>query len=491
MHYSEEQRLLAQTSPAGLAVATSNGKWHLARHLDFIDEAIVNAVSGRGPRFLVVECPPRHGKSELISHRTPAWYLGMFPDRQVMLASYEATFAETWGRKARDLLEEHGAGLYNVNVRHDARAQDRWYTDQGGVMAASGIGGRFTGMGADLLIIDDPIKNAEEARSPTIRGKHKDWWQSTALTRLHPGAVVIVLMTRWHEDDLAGYLLSDGAEELDEPFVEIRLPALAEQDDALGRQVGDALWPQRFSARALDQIRRAQGSYWWSAMYQGHPVPEGGGMFQDDWFPRLAARPVGDMEEIRWVRYWDLAATEQTAKSSDPDYTVGALVGRTPAGRYILADIKRARARPEGVERLLKATAEADGPDVQVYVEQEPGSNSKIAVSHLIRNVLDGYAVRAVTSSKSKIVRADPVSAHAEAGNISIVDGPWVEEFLAEARLFPNATHDDQVDALSGAFAALMVANTAVSINGGPTHTPPVVVRGDLTLVGEQYVDKS
>jgi predicted phage terminase large subunit-like protein len=214
-------------------------------------------------------------------------------------------------------------------------------------------------------------------------------------------------------------------------------------------------------------------------------------MFQDDWFPRLPARPVGDLEDIRWVRYWDLAATEQTSKSSDPDYTVGALLGRTPAGRYVLADIKRVRARPEGVERVMRATAQADGRDVQIYIEQEPGSNSKIAVSHLIRNVLHEWAVRAVTSSKSKIVRADPVSAHAEAGNVSLVEGPWVEEFLAEARLFPNGSHDDQVDAVSGAFAALMLHNAATSVSAGPTHTPPVVQRGDLTLIGERYIDKT
>jgi len=163
----------------------------------------------------------------------------MFPDRQVMLASYEATFAETWGRKGRDLLEEHGAGLYHgVSVRQDARAQDRWYTSEGGVMAASGIGGRFTGMGADLLINRRPgQKNAEDARSKTIRSKQWDWWQSTAVTRLHPGAVVILLMTRWHEEDLGGMLLNQGHEDLEgEPFVEIRLPAIAETGDPLGRQ---------------------------------------------------------------------------------------------------------------------------------------------------------------------------------------------------------------------------------------------------------------
>jgi hypothetical protein len=165
VHFSDEQRLLAQTSPAGLAVVTGRGKWKLARHLDFIDEVIIDAVSGRGPRHVVIHCPPRHGKSELISHRIRR--RGIWGCSLISRSCSPATrpLRETWGRKAAT-CSKSTAGLYNgVQVRTDARAQERWYTDQGGVMAASGIGGRFTGMGADLLIIDDPIKNAEEARS--------------------------------------------------------------------------------------------------------------------------------------------------------------------------------------------------------------------------------------------------------------------------------------------------------------------------------------
>lgn len=490
VRYSDEQRLLAGTSPAGLALVTGGGKWRLLPHLDFIDELIVNAVAGRGPRFVVVECPPRHGKSELISHRTPAWYLGMFPDRQVMLASYEASFAQTWGRKARDLLEEHGAGLYGVSVRQDARAADRWYTDQGGVMAASGIGGRFTGMGADLLIIDDPVKNAEEARSVTIRRKHIDWWQSTAATRLHPNAVVIVLMTRWHESDLGGYLLAQGHEELEEPFVEVRLPAIAEEGDLLGRAKGEALWPARYDVDRLAQIRQTVGSYWWSAMYQGRPVPEGGGMFKREWFPLVAAAPSGDMHAIRWVRWWDFAATEDKG-TNDPDWAVGALVGRTPAGGYFVADIQRVRATPHAVEQLVASTAVRDGKGVQIWIEQEPGSSGKIVIDHYVRTVLPGFAVRGLLSSGSKVVRADPLSAQAEAGNVALVRGPWLEGLLTELEQFPHGTHDDQVDALSGAFGVLATAGGASTQSRLKDAAAARVVSGNLVLVGDRYVDKT
>jgi predicted phage terminase large subunit-like protein len=455
--YSETQQLLARTSPAGLAVATSGGKWKLARHLDLIDQVIVDAVAGRGPQRVVVECPPRHGKSELISHRTPPWYLGMFPDRQVMLASYEATFAETWGRKGRDLLEEHGRGLYHgITVRPDARAQDRWYTSAGGVMAASGIGGRFTGMGADLLIIDDPVKNAEDARSKTIRSKHWDWWQSTAVTRLHPGAVVIVLMTRWHEEDLGGMLLNQGADDGGEPFTEIRLPAIADGPDLLGRQSGEALWPERYTAQALEQRRRSVGSYWWSAMYQGRPTPEGGGMFRRDWFPIVDAAPV----EARVVRYWDFAATEARS-GADPDWAVGTKVARTADGMYYVVDVRRERLSPHGVERLVAQTAQLDGKGTQVWIEQEPGSSGKIVIDHYQRHVLPGHPVRGRSESGSKVVRADPVSAQAEAGNIRLVRGAWITDFLDEFEQFPNGSHDDQVDTVSGALAVLSTPGAA------------------------------
>ena len=451
----ETRQTLARTSPAGLAVATSNGKWQLAPHLDLIDKAIVDAVAGRGPNRLVIEVPPRHGKSELISHRTPAWFLGVYPDRQVMLASYESSFAQTWGRKARDLLEEHGTVLYGIAIRDDARASDRWYVGgHDGVMGASGIGGRFTGMGADLLIVDDPIKNAEEARSKTIRDKHIDWWRSTAVTRLHPGAVVIVLMTRWHEQDLGGWLLNEAEpDELEgEPFTEIRLPAIAEDNDPLGRERGEALWPERYSADLLARRCQSVGSYWWSAMYQGKPSPEGGGMFQREWFRRIKVRPIAG---VKWARYWDVAATEESAKSSDPDWSVGALMGRYPDNRYVIADIKRFRASPAGVEARLQATAAEDGGDIPIWIEREPGANAKIALNHLIRNVLPDYTVREMVSTKAKVVRADPVSAQAEAGNIDLVDGPWCNSFLDETEQFPNGAHDDQVDGVSGAYAAL------------------------------------
>ena len=199
-------------SPASFALAVDPG-FQVPPHIELLDRAIVETVESGGR--LLVAMPPRHGKSELCSRYTPAWYLGRFPDRRVILASYEADYAASWGRKARDLLEEHGRTMFGVGVRQDSHAANRWdLADHAGGMTTAGVGGAITGRGADLLIIDDPVKSVEEAESDTYRARTWDWWRGVALTRLEPGGAVILVMTRWHEDDLAGRILQEDSGQL-------------------------------------------------------------------------------------------------------------------------------------------------------------------------------------------------------------------------------------------------------------------------------------
>lgn len=203
--------------------------------------------------------PPRHGKSEMASRYTPAWYLGRYPNRRVILASYEADYAASWGRKARDLLEEHGSSLFGVCVRQDSHAANRWdLADHNGGMTTAGVGGAITGRGADLLIIDDPVKSVEEAESETYRARTWDWWRGVALTRLEPGGSVILVMTRWHEDDLAGRILQEDSAN----WRVLSLPAIASDDldDPLDREPGEPLWPERYDADALARRRQEMGS---------------------------------------------------------------------------------------------------------------------------------------------------------------------------------------------------------------------------------------
>lgn len=197
-----------------------------------------------------------------------------------MLASYEATFAASWGRKARDVIVEHGKH-FGVKVCQQVSAADNWEIDRfGGGMTTAGVGGALTGRGADLMILDDLIKNAEESLSPTIREKHWDWWQSTASTRIEPGGSVLLMMTRWHPEDLAGRILMENPDE----WEVISLPALAIHDDPMGRAEGEALWPERWNVESLQKLKGSIDAYWWQAMYQQNPSRSGRFEWPDEYF---------------------------------------------------------------------------------------------------------------------------------------------------------------------------------------------------------------
>lgn len=223
----------------------------------------------------MVMMPPRHGKSETSSFWTPAWFLENWPDRRVILCSYEADFAASWGRRVRNLITEN-QDRFTVRVADDSSAAERWHTTAGGAMATAGIGGPITGKGGDMLILDDPIKNSEQANSATYRDRAWEWWGSTFLTRREPGASVVMVLTRWHDDDLAGRVLRTSPE----GWEVIRLPAIAGEHDDLGRKPGAALWPARYNAADLTRIRREVGDYVWQALYQQTPPNlEGGSVY--------------------------------------------------------------------------------------------------------------------------------------------------------------------------------------------------------------------
>ena len=277
---------LAILSPGSFAQIASNGRWLPARHLAYLDAAITDSIAAaeRGElEGLVVSMPPQHGKSELCSKYLPAWFLGRYPDRRVILTSYEADFAAGWGRKARDLLE-HWGHLFGVRVHRRSGAAARWdLADREGGMTAAGVGGPITGKGAHLLIVDDPIKNDEEARSSTFRQKQWDWWQSVSTTRLRPGALIVVIQTRWNRDDLTGRILRQ-AEETGHQWRMVKFPALAEEHDVLGREPGEALWPEVFTRERLESVRTTHTNYYWQALYQQNPVAEGSAEWPESFF---------------------------------------------------------------------------------------------------------------------------------------------------------------------------------------------------------------
>lgn len=420
----------------------SQGKWILAKHLIKLSQRLVDLAARRVTR-LIVEMPPRHGKSELISHWFPVWYLNQWPHHRVILTSYESDFAESWGRKVRNTIIEHQAEL-NVKIVADSMSARRWDTTVGGGMVTAGVGGPIVGRGANLLIMDDPIKNAEEAYSKTYRDKLWDWWRSTAFTRLEPNGVVVVIMTRWHKDDLVGRILTEESYKWDL----LKFTALAEDNDELGRPFDEPLWPERFDKNSLLSIKKTVGSVYWSALYQQDPIDRLGSIFNREWFKIVDDVP----SDVLPVRFWDLAATE-FKMTNNPDWTAGALVSRKN-GCWYIHRIDRLRGRPKLVEDFIKQCAMLDGRHVSIFIEQEPGSSGVNTIDHYQRNVLPGYIVKGVRSTGTKVLRAYPVSAAAEAGNVFLLRGPWINDFLDEISVFPLGEHDDQVDAVSGAFEA-------------------------------------
>lgn len=438
-------------SPRIFARKVSGGRWTCPKHLEYLNERLLDIAAGKCNRLMVF-LPPRHGKSEFISKYFSAWYLGTFPDRRVILTSYEADFAAQWGRRARELIEEHGKLSFTekIEVMPDSSSASRWdIKGHTGGMVTAGVGGPITGKGADLAIIDDPVKNAEQASSKTYRDKAWEWYQSTLYTRLEPNGAIILIMTRWNQGDLAGRILED-MQQGGEQWEVINLPAIAESNDQIARPVGTPLWPERFGLPELEKIKRTVGSYYWAALYQQRPTPQEGGMFKRQWFEIVDDYP----RQCRKVRRWDLAASQQKG-----DWTSGLLLGEWQGIFYVI-DLQHVRENPAGVEALVRQTAERDSISTMIRMEQEPGSSGVNTIDNYARRVLVGYTFKGVPSTGPKEVRAQPVSAAAEAGNIKIVRGPWNAAFLDEVTLFPNGDHDDIVDVLSGAFTDLTLGIT-------------------------------
>jgi len=459
-------------TPLTMGVTLTDGRYERPLHLRHLDRLLMEVAAGRVKRLLVT-MPPRQGKSEACSHWFPTWLLAVRPDTQVILASYEATFAASWGRRVRDgLIAAHQAGLCPARVRSDVSAAAEWrISGHEGGMRTAGVGGGITGYGANLLIIDDPVKNAEEANSATYREKAWEWYQSTAYTRLEPDGAVVLIMTRWHQDDLAGRLLErePGAWEV------LNLPALAEENDPIGREVGEALWPERYPVSELEAIRESLGSYWWQALYQQRPTPRGGGMIPAERITVVDRLP----QTIRSVRFWDLAGTE-----GGGDWTAGVRMGLLPNGAVVVEDVCHVQKGPNDTRELVRQTAQLDGHEVAVYMEQEPGQSGKDQIASYRRDVLAGYSLRGIRATGDKVLRADPFAAAVEAGNVYAVRGAWNSEYLSELEEFPHGAHDDQVDASSGAYGQLtgQVATGVIAVpkREVPRYDePPDVAEGE------------
>lgn len=431
-------------------------------HIDAVAEHLEAVTAGDITR-LYIAVPPGSMKSLLVSVFWPAWEWGAkaLSHTRVVATSHSERLAIRDNLRCRRLIQsEWYQRLWPTPLTGDQNAKTKFENTSTGFREAMPFTS-LTGSRGDRVIIDDPL-SVDDAASEAKREAVNQTFLEAVPTRLNnpDRSAIVCIMQRLHERDVIGVI---EAKQLG--YEALVLPMEFEADrrcrTSIGfcdprTQDGELLFPERFPPAVIERDRKAMGSYAWAGQMQQRPAPREGGMFKRSWFEVVDSAPI----TRRKVRRWDLAGTDSSG-TGDPDWTVGLLLSES-AGAFYVESVVRMREAPAGVERTIKATAIQDGKAVSIVVPQDPGSAGKAYGAYLVR-MLIGWVARAVPETGSKEVRATPVSAQAEAGNIKLVRGSWNETFLDEVSMFPNAAHDDQVDALSGAFAEL-VSGSAYSL---------------------------
>lgn len=411
--------------------------WIASPHLLYSSLRIAAGIR-RGNARIIVSFPPRHGKTRLLSIGTSIWVLENFPHYKIALTSYGADLSKEFSVAVRDSIIKNPHKL-NVRIREDMNRADSFQTTKGGGLFAAGLGGAIIGKGANVFFIDDFIKEIKEALSPAHREYIWNWFRTTAMTRLEPNGSMVIVATRWQEDDLIGKILKEFPGE----WEYIKFPAIAEENDILGRPPGEALFPERFPIEKLLGLKKLLGSIFFNAIYQQNPGSAEEKITNIEWLQFAPALP--NAAHLKWCRVWDFAATE-----GGGDFTTGGLhAWDIRSERIIHVELIRQQLSPMHVERLVKQTAERDGAGVPIIIEQEPGSAGKTLIDSYARTLLKGHTVIPMPTVTAKTVRAQPYLAGAEAGRVILLNLPnneWNKAFTDEFRAFPGGDNDDQID---------------------------------------------
>ncbi len=428
-------------------------------------------INGTGPR-LIIDMPPRHGKSTTVSQYFTAWAIGRWPWMRFMLGSYEMTRAEYWGNKTKETLCDTREIFAPTKVKNGRNARNReWYTYHHGGMMCAGRGGAFTGAGCEILICDDILKNDEEANSKTIRDKAWDWYLSTASTRLESYGGVIIVATRWHEDDLTGRLLAEEKAGGDK-WQHVTFPAFCTQrQDDLNRKQNEALWPERFNTESLEATKRRIGKTWFSALFQQRPQPDEGTIFKKIYFKYATEdadnlylhQPNGDTRTwsksaCRWYQTIDTASKEKTQN----DFTVFNTIALTPEGDMIIYNVYRARIDITDMFKILRQMpTDAFFPRIEVqYIEDKTSGSSLLQMARKenlrVLPIQPGGSKESrardikLLVERDKIKLSTPAAVGYENGKIyHLRNQTWLDDFEAELTSFPKAAHDDQVDTVA------------------------------------------
>ena len=441
-------------------------------HLVLLAEKLEAVERGEIKRLIVL-MPPRHGKSELISLRFPCWYLARHPEASIVQAGYAESIALTHSRKARDIFvsPEMGRLFPDIYYRPERAGQEviiperqaahEWGTRHGGSYYAVGIGGGLTGRGFNIGIIDDPVKDEEEAESQTYRDKAWGWYTLVFYTRQQPDAAIIIVMTRWNHDDLVGRLIrqSQVVQGADQWEI-LHMPAIDEDSHAL--------WPERYPIDTLLSIKYSTtgeagaGSRAFESLYQGNPTIAEGQLFKREWWKFYREAPEFNVK----IQSWDIAGKDKAHN----DYSVCTVWGVATNGFYLL-DVWRGRVEFPELKRVAEALDARDNPNA-VLVED---TSSGIPLNQeLQRNTR--IPVLPVKVKGNKVVRANSVTPLIEAGKVFLPESaPWLFDYIEELSAFPNAAHDDQVDSTTQALSFM---------RGDPEPQESIIVYDSMQLVG-------
>jgi predicted phage terminase large subunit-like protein len=460
---------LAKTSPA----------------LDLIDGELVELAEGRTDHnALAIFMPPQEGKSQRVSRRFAEWLLDHDPTLRIAIVSYELDLAVRWGRDIKQDVALAGDRL-GISIRRDSAAAGRWETYTGGGVYCVGIGGPLTGRPVDILIVDDPVKDRAAAESAKVRESTWDWWESVALTRLAPDAKVVLIQTRWHEDDLAGRLAVRPSP-LD--WKALTIPAIAGDTDPLGRAPGEELPSVR--GRAPGYFRRLQAGmspYVFAGVYQQNPVAPEGNFFRRATFrywrqadPWADGRERLDLEglAVTLTDAWrfmtvDVAASVKTSA----DFTCAAVWAMSVEGELILLDRRRARVPEHDHFKMVGPLRERWGADV-VFVERGFFATTLVDDARAA-----GVPVAPLEADADKVTRAVPAAGRLHAGRVwfpaetsgcecgNCPDGVWLDEWCDELAAFDKGAHDDQVDTFS--YAARVATARWVAPKDPPRKARP------------------
>ncbi len=438
-------------SPAKFASFFTKGKFKIPNHIRLIDSFLMKMIFGKFSR-LIVNMPPRHGKSELISKYFTAWFLCHFPDKKIIFTSYNAAFAKLWGLRTLEIIKNIGSS-YGIEIDKNLKSPAEFkIAGRNGGMSSVGAGGTITGKGCDLLIIDDPVKNQSEANSQIIRDKVWDWFLSTAYTRLEPDGLVIIIMTRWHEDDLCGRILSKQNSEISTDWKTLIIPAIAEENDMLGRKLNEPLWEKRFNYTKLLEIKNTIGAYWFSALYQQRPSQKEGNIFnrKDFRYFSLENNIINfkhyNEQKIYRIGDCSIYASIDLAVSSKQtsDYTVVIVFAVSPFKEIFILDVIRERF--EGAEHVeMVKNVYAKWKPILIGIEKVQYQLTLIQQSLRI-----GLPVMELIPDSDKVSRSLAIANRMKAAMVYFKENAvWLADFEDELLSFPFGRYKDQTDAFS------------------------------------------